>query len=35
MPTLDEDKENQAETSVAVKGLGVNGLDDDMKNVQI
>jgi hypothetical protein len=33
MPTLDEDKENQAE--IPVKGLGVNGLDDDMKNVQI
>ena len=33
MPTLDEDKENQAETQV--NGLGVNGLDDDMKNVQI
>jgi cell wall assembly regulator SMI1 len=35
MPTLDEDKENQAETPLTVKGLGVNGLDDDMKNVQI
>ena len=33
MPTLDEDKENQPATPV--KGLGVNGLDDDMKNVQI
>ena len=35
LPTLDEDKQNQAETSLAVKGLGVNGLDEDMKNVQI
>ncbi len=35
LPSVDEDKENQAETPADIKGLGVNGLDDDMKNVQI
>ena len=36
MNKVDEDKENQdSDNTVAVKGLGVDGLDDDMKNVQI
>jgi hypothetical protein len=34
MPTLDEDKESH-QAEISVKDLGVNGLDDDMKNVQI
>lgn len=37
LPSVGEDKENQAETPAVIKGLGlgVDGLDDDMKNVQI